>query len=182
MPRDPPKLALNTYRDGAPTASLGNQFHCLTTFTANNFFLASDLQLLSFSLRPLPIVPEHAIGFPCFISQNTLMGFPSLFQDPNLGLYAKILIMSLMRSKWQHEGLRGGTGLHVVCCVCGQPAPKPCHLHVPVPPLFCSNRGHAERRAIKSKTFIGTRVLSVEVSHWEPGDFPPPYKQADLEW
>lgn len=41
----------------------------------------------------------------------------------------------------------------------------------PVSPLFCSNRNHEERRAIKSRTFVSTRVLSVEVSIGNLGIF-----------
>jgi len=35
----PTSLALNAFREGAFTTSLGNLFQCLTTFTVNNFFL-----------------------------------------------------------------------------------------------------------------------------------------------
>ena len=47
--RAPTNLALNTSRDVASTASLGNLCQCLTALTATNFFLASDLSLLSLS-------------------------------------------------------------------------------------------------------------------------------------
>lgn len=40
-------LALNISKDGASTNSLGNLLHYLTTFTVKNFFLRSDLNLLS---------------------------------------------------------------------------------------------------------------------------------------
>ena len=39
----------------APTTSLGNLFQCLTTLTVKNF-LTSNLNLTSFSLKPLPLV------------------------------------------------------------------------------------------------------------------------------
>jgi len=49
-------LALKTFREGASTTSLGNLFQCLTTLTEKNFFLISNLNLLSFSLKLLPLV------------------------------------------------------------------------------------------------------------------------------
>ncbi|KAK4811189.1 hypothetical protein QYF61_019820 [Mycteria americana] len=52
----PSNLALNTSNDGASTASLGNLFQFLTTLIINNFFLMSNLNLPSFSLKPLPLV------------------------------------------------------------------------------------------------------------------------------
>ena len=38
MLKAPSNLALNTSRDGASTASLGNLFQCLTTLTVKKFF------------------------------------------------------------------------------------------------------------------------------------------------
>lgn len=49
-------LALNTSSNEISTASLGNLFQCLTTLIVENFFLMSDLNLPSFSLKPLPLV------------------------------------------------------------------------------------------------------------------------------
>lgn len=49
----PPNLALNTFRDGASTISLGSLFLCLTTLVVKNFFLVSNQNLPSFSLKPL---------------------------------------------------------------------------------------------------------------------------------
>ena len=46
----------NASREGAATASLGNLFQCLTTLMVKNFFLIFDLNLPSFSLKPLPLV------------------------------------------------------------------------------------------------------------------------------
>ena len=54
--KDPSNLALNTAREGASTTSLGNFFHCLTTLTGKSFFLISNQNLPSFSLKPLPLV------------------------------------------------------------------------------------------------------------------------------
>ena len=47
-------LALNTAREGAVTASLGNLCQCLTTLMVKNFFLISNVNLPSFTLKPLP--------------------------------------------------------------------------------------------------------------------------------
>jgi len=44
----PSNLALNTAREGAATASLGNLCQGLTTLRVQNFFLISDLNILSF--------------------------------------------------------------------------------------------------------------------------------------
>ena len=55
-------LALSTAREGAVTASLGNVGQGLTTLTVKNFFLLSNLNLPSFSLKLLPLVLSlHAL-------------------------------------------------------------------------------------------------------------------------
>jgi len=67
----PSNLALNTSREGASTAPLGNLFQCLTTLIVKKFFLISNLNLPSFSLKPLPLallslhahVKSHAPAF-----------------------------------------------------------------------------------------------------------------------
>lgn len=49
-------LTLNTCRDGAsPASSLGNLFQYLTTLIITSVFLISSLNLLSLSLKPLPL-------------------------------------------------------------------------------------------------------------------------------
>jgi len=52
----PSNLALNTAREGAATASLGNLFQFLNTLRVKSFFLLSNLNLPSFSLKPLSLV------------------------------------------------------------------------------------------------------------------------------
>ena len=52
----PSNLALNTAREGAPTASLGNLFQGLTALIVKTFFLISNVNLPSFSLKSLPLV------------------------------------------------------------------------------------------------------------------------------
>ena len=52
----PSNLALNTSRDGASTASLGNLCQCLTNLRAKNFFLIANLNLPSSSLKPLCLI------------------------------------------------------------------------------------------------------------------------------
>jgi len=54
--RAPSNLALNTAREGAATASLSNLGQGLTTLIVKKFFLVSNLNLPSFSLKPLPVV------------------------------------------------------------------------------------------------------------------------------
>jgi len=62
FPKGPSKVALNTAREGASTASPGNLFQYLTTLIVKNFLLLSNLNLPSFSLKPLPLAPSlHAL-------------------------------------------------------------------------------------------------------------------------
>ena len=56
LPRAPPNLALNTSRDGASTASVGSPCQSLTSLWIKNFFLTSNLNLLSFTYKTLPLV------------------------------------------------------------------------------------------------------------------------------
>ena len=52
----PSSLALNTAREGAAAASLGNLGQCFTTLIVKNFLLRSSINLPSFSLKLLPLV------------------------------------------------------------------------------------------------------------------------------
>ena len=45
LPRATSSLALNSYRDGASTASLDNLFQCITILYVKNFLLISNLNL-----------------------------------------------------------------------------------------------------------------------------------------
>ena len=55
-------LALSTPREGASTTSLGQLFQCLTALIGKNFFLISNLNLHSFSSKPLPLaLSRHAL-------------------------------------------------------------------------------------------------------------------------
>ena len=56
LPRAPFNLALNAFRDGTSTTSMGSLFKCLTTLWVPHFFLTSSLNLSSFSLKPFPLV------------------------------------------------------------------------------------------------------------------------------
>jgi len=82
-------LALNTAREGAATASLGNLGQCLTTLRVKNFFLVSNLNLPSFSLKPLPLVLSlHAlVKGPLQLScrpLQVLAGCSKVFREPSL--------------------------------------------------------------------------------------------------
>jgi len=58
----PSNLALNTARERAATASLGTLGQRLTTLTVKDFFPMSNLNLPSFSLKPLPLLLSlHAL-------------------------------------------------------------------------------------------------------------------------
>ena len=54
--RAPSSLALNTSSSRASTAALGSLFQHLTTLLEKNFFLTSNLNLPSFSLKPFPLL------------------------------------------------------------------------------------------------------------------------------
>ena len=62
----PSSLVLSVSRDEAPTASLGNLCQCLTTLIIKYFFLISNLNLLSLSLKPFPLVllPQTLLKSP----------------------------------------------------------------------------------------------------------------------
>lgn len=55
--QSPSGLALNTFRDGVSTVSLGNMLQCLTTLIMNNFFLMSNLNLPFCKLKTVPLCP-----------------------------------------------------------------------------------------------------------------------------
>jgi len=55
--QSPSNPALNTGREGAATASLGIPGQGLTTLRVKNFLLVSNLNLPSFSLKPLHPCP-----------------------------------------------------------------------------------------------------------------------------
>jgi len=60
----PSNVALNTSRDRASTASLGNLFQHLTTLLVKNFPLISNLNFPSFNLKPFPLVPFQRVDSP----------------------------------------------------------------------------------------------------------------------
>jgi len=88
--RAPSNLALNTAREGAATASLGNLCQCLNTLTVKNFFLVSNLNLPSVSLKPLPLVLSlHALvksPCPAFSFLNFVCGYVVEFSERGLWL------------------------------------------------------------------------------------------------
>jgi len=54
--RAPSNLTLNVSMDGASATSLGSLFQCFTTLIVKDFFVVSNLNLLSFSFKPLSLV------------------------------------------------------------------------------------------------------------------------------
>ena len=52
LPKAQSSLALKDSRDGASTTSLGNLFQCLTNHAVKDFFLISNLNPPSLSLKP----------------------------------------------------------------------------------------------------------------------------------
>jgi len=100
--RAPSNLALNPAREGAATAPLGNLGQCFTILMGKNFFLISNLNLLSSSLEsfPLvlslyPLVKSHSPSFllapsgPGSCSEVTLE--PSLLQSEQPQLAQPVL-------------------------------------------------------------------------------------------
>jgi len=85
--RAPSSLALNPAREGAATASLDNLGQGLTTLRMKNFFLTSNLNLPSFSQKPLrlilnPLLPKPLQspargGQPGRLSGRALRNFPN---------------------------------------------------------------------------------------------------------
>jgi len=89
--QSPVQPALNTAREGAATASLGNLCQGLTTLIVKNFFLISNLNLPSFSLKPLSLVLScHALvesPSPALLqapsgTERLLQGDPTAFSSP----------------------------------------------------------------------------------------------------
>jgi len=70
----PSNLALNTSREGATTASLGNLCHCPTTSRVKIFFLVSNLNLPSSSLKPL----SHVLSLQALVKSPS----PAFLQTP----------------------------------------------------------------------------------------------------
>jgi len=70
--RAPSNLAFNTAREGAATASLSNLGQGLPTLRVKNFFLVSNLNLPSFSLKPSPLVLSILASSPADLPQPTL--------------------------------------------------------------------------------------------------------------
>ena len=62
----PSNLTWDTIRDGAATASLGTLCQVLSTLTGKNFFLISNLNLMSFSLHLLFSHGLHSLQLFCF--------------------------------------------------------------------------------------------------------------------
>ena len=62
---------LEHFRGGTPTTSLDNLSQCLTTLIIKHFLLMSNVNLLSFSLKPLPLVLSSR-SFGCSVSLRAL--------------------------------------------------------------------------------------------------------------
>lgn len=59
VPQRPIQPGLECFQGKASTTSLGNQLLCFTTLIVITFFLISNLNWSSFSLKPLPLVPSQ---------------------------------------------------------------------------------------------------------------------------
>ncbi|KAK4819077.1 hypothetical protein QYF61_025310 [Mycteria americana] len=62
--QSPIQPGLEHFQGWGITAALGNLLQCLTTLTVKNFFLVSNLNLPSFSLKPSPLVYHYMPFFP----------------------------------------------------------------------------------------------------------------------
>ena len=116
---------LNASREGAFTVSLGNLFQCLITFAGKNFYLIPSSNLLSSSLKPLPLILSLPVlikspspGF-CMLSSGTIRYMvpqePSLLQAEKPQLSQPVLI---------------GEVLQPCDHLCGPPLDLLQHLHV----------------------------------------------------
>jgi len=74
-------MALIASSDRASTASFGNMLQCLRTLIVKNFFLLSNLNLLSFSLKPLPLVLSPHDPVSWFGPGQQLRTTQSLYRD-----------------------------------------------------------------------------------------------------
>jgi len=99
---------LNTAREGAATASLGNLGQCFTTLMGKNFFLISNLNLPSFHLEPFPLVLSlHLLvksPSPSFLSAPSGTGSyskvppePSLLQAEQPQLPQPVLVAEVLQ-------------------------------------------------------------------------------------
>ena len=78
--QSPVSLTLKVFRDGASTISLGNMFQCLTTIILKHFFLISNLDPFSFSLKAFPLaLSQQALlkiyGKECSLGLFFYLGF-----------------------------------------------------------------------------------------------------------
>jgi len=81
----PSNLALNTAREGAATASLGNLCQCLTTLRVKNFFLMSKPTLFQFkAIAPCPVTPGPCKKSLSSNNTNDLFGFFAFYFSPFL--------------------------------------------------------------------------------------------------
>jgi len=66
--RAPSSLTLSVSKGWDTTTSLGNPFQYLTTFIVKSYFLISNLNLPSFSLKPFLITTDPVKeSVPCFL-------------------------------------------------------------------------------------------------------------------
>ena len=77
--RAPSSLALKVSRDGASATSLGNLCQCLTTLIVKYFFHISNLHLLSFSLKPFPLVLSELLSQSVPFSHVRILVHVSVF-------------------------------------------------------------------------------------------------------
>lgn len=109
----PSNLAMSTARGMASTASLDDLFQHLTPLIAKNLFLVSDLNPLSFSLKPIILV------LPCFCKKVPLQphlgclqvweGFCKVSTEPSLlwaepSQFPKCLLMGKVLHLSNHLG------------------------------------------------------------------------------
>jgi len=86
-------LTLNVSRDGESTTSLGNLCQCFIALSVKNFFLVSNLNLPSFSLKPLPLVLSlHALvksPSPAFL-QAPFKYWKAAIRSPQSPLFSRL--------------------------------------------------------------------------------------------
>ena len=122
-------------RDGASTASLGNLCQCLTTLSIKHFFLMSNQNLSSFSVKPFPLVLSQQTLLkslsPSFLqppldTERLLSGHPGAFSCP--GCTAPALSVCPRREAFHSWDHFNGPPLYALQQVHISPAPRSPHL------------------------------------------------------
>ena len=90
--KSPSSLTFSTSRNGASRASLVSLFQCLTILIVKNFFLASNFNWPSFSLKFLLLVLSSSNDCAYYLLLKNPLSFSKAKKTPALSHYNKISI------------------------------------------------------------------------------------------